>query len=113
MIRPDFDLFQNLKELLHGQQFKSSEPMYWKLNSIRQLNVKKNYQSVGQLSQVVKGTALKDFSISCGMKQRMFKLKNAVHYFLGNIHIIQVLYTHKWLTMNNALKDFDRKKTHN
>jgi len=27
MICPDFDLFPNLKELLHGQQFKSSETM--------------------------------------------------------------------------------------
>ena len=46
------------------------------------------------------------------MKQNMFKLKNAVHYFLDNIHITQVLYMHKRLTMN-VLKDFYGKKTHN
>lgn len=60
----------------------------------------------------MKGTALKDFNITCGMKQNMFKLKNAVHYFLDNIHITQVLYMHKRLTMN-VLKDFYGKKTHN
>ena len=56
---------------------------------------------------------MKDFNINCGMKQHMLKLKNAVHYFVGNRHIIQVLHMHNRLTMNNVLKDFCRKKTHN
>ena len=51
-----------------------------------------------------------DFNISCRMKQNMFKLKNVVHYFLGNIHNIQVLYMHKRLTMNNVLKAFLQKE---
>jgi hypothetical protein len=85
--------------------------MYKKLNSSWQLKCYKNYQSVGKLSQGMKGTILKDFNVSGGIKQNMFKLKNAVHYFLGNIHNIQVLYIHKKLIMN-VLKVFYSKKTH-
>ena len=73
----------------------------------------KKKQCVGQLSQGMKGTAVKDFNICCGLKQHMLKLKSAVHYFVGNRHIIQVLHMHNRLTMNNVLKDFCRKKTHN
>ena len=37
-------------------------PNVLEATSSRQLNAKKNYQSVGQLSQGMKGTALKDFN---------------------------------------------------